>query len=221
MNVVSVTNKILMVVNHNPNSKVARRSAVYACITKASCRNNLTVINTGRNVDVNLCLFTHLASACTFGTRLFDNLACAVTGRTRSLSINLEKAGALLNGNVSPASALSTGFWACALCRTRAVTLRAILNLGNLYRLFAALSRLLKRNVNSGLNISSALRSIWISASKASASSAEEAAENVAEVYIAVKAEAACSAVSALSCRIIRVNSRKAELVIFCSFVRV
>ena len=83
MNIVTVTDKVLVVLNNNTNSEVARRSAVYTGIAQAPCRNNLIVVNTGRNVDVNLCFSAYLASAGTFCTRLVDNFARTVTGWAR------------------------------------------------------------------------------------------------------------------------------------------
>ena len=84
MNIVAVTDKVLVVLNDNTDSKVARRSAVYTGIAQASCRNNLIVVNTGRNVDVNLCFSAYLTSAGTFCTRLVDNFTRTVTGWARS-----------------------------------------------------------------------------------------------------------------------------------------
>ena len=79
MDVVVVTMKMLVLNLLNHHHDITRRSTTPAGIALATHRNNISVFNSRRNVNLYCCLAGNSAFAMTGYTWIFDSLAAATT----------------------------------------------------------------------------------------------------------------------------------------------
>ena len=212
-NVVAAARENGMRTNCNVYVQVAVRTAVGAGIALAADIQNLIVIDTRRNGNLDRLLTADLALAVARFARGIDNLASAVAAVARACGLHHAERCALVDAHLAGAAAVRTGLGACALSRAGAVAIRAIFDLVVGHIFLAALCRFLKRKGDARLHVTAAARCVRVrTASAAPETAAEEAVENIGKIKTACAAGIRISAARAAS--EVRVYARKAELVV-------
>ena len=143
-NVVAAARENGMRTNCNVYVQVAVRTTVGAGIALAADIQNLIVIDTRRNGNLDRLLAADLTLAVARFARGIDNLASAVAAVARACGLHHAERCALVDAHLAGAAAVRAGLGACALSRTGAVAIRAIFDLVVGHIFLAALCRFLK-----------------------------------------------------------------------------
>ena len=199
--------------NCNVYVQVAVRTAVGTGIALAADIQNLIVIDTRRNGNLDRLLAADLTLAVARFARGIDNLASAVAAVARACGLHHAERCALVDAHLAGAAAVRAGLGACALSRAGAVAIRAIFDLVVGHIFLAALCRFLKRKGDACLYVTAAARCVRVrTASAAPETATEEAVENIGKIKTACAAGIRISAARAAA--EVRVYARKAELVV-------
>ena len=195
---------------HN-DQKVARGAAVLTRVALRAQRNGLPVVDARRNADLDGLAVADHALAAALGAGLMNDLtlASAALAGGRRRHIAQRRLAALLDH--AAAAAVRADLGGRALGAARAAAVRTLLDAVDADFLLAAEGRLFKADVHARAQTLAALGRVGVRA-RAAKAPAEEAAEDIAEVAEVEPARAVSAATGA--CAVIRVNARKAELVV-------
>ena len=194
----------------NNDQKVARRAAVSAGVALRAQGNGLPVVDARRNADLDGLAVADHALAAALGAGLMNDLtlAAAALAGSRGGHEAQRRLAALLNH--AAAAAIRANLGGRALGAARTVAVRALLDAVDADLFFAAEGRFLKADGNARAQALAALRRIGV-CPRAAEAPAEKAAEDVTKV---AEVEPARAVSAAGACAVIRVDARKAELVI-------
>ena len=198
--------------NGNRNDNIAVRAAVDAGTALSAQCNALAFVDARRNLNFQRAGTALLTGAAALLTRLADNLAGAMTIRTRSGRRERAEWRSLRLLHSTGTMTIRTGLRCIALFCAGAAALGALFRALNLNLLFTAKCRFFKAKHHGAANGLTLTRCIGaIGAGRTAAeSAAKEASENIAQIDVLEAAKACAS----LSCSIIRVYARKAELIV-------
>ena len=195
---------------HN-DQQIARGAAVLTRVALRAQRNGLPVVDARRNADLDGLAVADHALAAALGAGLMNDLtlASAALAGGRRRHIAQRRLAALLDH--AAAAAVRADLGGRALGAARAAAVRTLLDAVDTDFLLAAEGRLFKADVHARAQAFAALGRVGVRA-RAAEAPAEEAAEDIAEVAEVEPARAVSAATGA--CAVIRVNARKAELVV-------
>lgn len=107
------------------NCHIAGRAVVDALVTLTAHQESLAVVDTGRDIDLQLPADADTALAAALLTGVLDDLALTAAVRTGADSLHHTKGGALLDGYLAGAMAVGTGFHSRTLLGAGASTVGA------------------------------------------------------------------------------------------------
>ena len=215
--IVAVSLKEGMLLDHHGNDQIARRSAVSSVTALTAKRDPLTVVDSRRNVHAELLVDLYIARSLAVGARRLDDLTRSATAVAGCGGLECHTAHTLGYPSLSRAAADRTGLGAGSLLRAASAAIRAFLNSVIGHVLLDAKRRLLKAHADAYTNILASGRGVSSLGATAEAAS-EEAAENVSQISKVAKATKAAT-VSSATCG--RIKCGMAELVILCLLVRI
>ena len=195
----------------NRYEQIACRAAVYTGITLTALLDGLTIVDTGRNVDLELAGLADTTLTAALRTRLLDDLAGAAAVRAGALRLEHAERRALSLRNNTGAAAVRTGLRRGALCGTCAAAVITGFDALDRDLLLTAECGFLEGQDHRLTDGFAALRCVAARRTSAAKAAAEERTEQVAQIaHVKAAAEAACTGTAAVA----RVHTGKAELVV-------
>ena len=212
-----------MLGNRDIDEKITSRTAIGSRITATGTAQGLSIIDTGRDRQLDVLLRRDVALATAVRTLLLDDLTRAMAVRTGHHLLHRTEHALLCHHHLSTAAALRTGLWLCARLRARTVTLRAGILIPDLDGLLTALDGLVEADTNTRTDRLTTGRLVSstgtaIGGESPTTAEAEQVSENIGEVHATeVEATIACTLTS---CRV-RIEGCMAIGVIRLSLLRI
>ena len=195
----------------NRYEQIACRAAVYAGIALTALLDGLTIVDTGRNVDLELAGLADTTLTAALRARLLDDLAGAAAVRAGALRLEHAERRALGLRNNAGAAAVRTGLRRGALCGTCAAAVITGFDALDRDLLLTAECGFLEGQDHRLTDGFAALRCVAARRTSAAKAAAEERTEQVAQIaHVKAAAEAARTGAAAVA----RVHTGKAELVV-------
>jgi hypothetical protein len=202
------------------DQQVASGAAVAAGVALALHGYGLAVVYAGGYVHAELAVAAHIGLALAGRAGLVDYLAGAAALRAGALGLHHAEGGALRRADAAGAVAVRADLGRRAGRAARAVAVRALLHLGDVYLLLAAEGRLLKADGDRGAQALAAFRAAALRRAAAETKDVAQVAEYISKAAEAAKSSKARGPVKTAEA-LRRIEGRVTVLVILCALFRV